>query len=715
MEKKIGIYICTGCGIGEALDIEKLSTMAGNSLGASVVKTHHFLCGEEGIKLIEGDSATEGINTAVIAACSNRVNFDVFSFPNAIVERVNLREHVAWSHTPNDEDTQMLAEDYVRMGAAKAKRIEFSEPHIEEDISKTVLVIGGGITGITAALEVAKAGYEAIIVEKEAQLGGFMGKMHKRLPMAYPFAKLEDTGVDAKIKEVTEDPKIKVYTSAEVEKIAGQPGMFDVAINTSGGAVDTRVGSVIMATGWKPYDASKLGTYGYGEYPNVITNVMLEEMAKGGRITRPSDGKPAKNVAFIQCAGQREEGHLPYCSSVCCLTSLKQATYVREMDPDAKAYIFYKDIRTPGQYELFYKSAQDDEGIFLTKGNVTSINEDGLNNLMVEVEDTLLGGSIRVGVDIVVLATGMVPTTADEAVLNLQYRQGPGLPDLDLYNGFADSNFICFPFETRRTGIYSAGAVKMPQTISESVEDATGAALKAIQVIEAVSVGKAVHPRSGDSTYPEFFLQRCTQCKRCTEECPFGTLDEDEKGTPQPNPNRCRRCGICLGACPERIISFKNYSIDMLASAIKAIEVPGEEENKPRVVAFVCENDAYPAFDMAGINRLNYNPSIRMISVRCLGSVNTVWIADSLSSGVDGIILIGCKYGDDYQCHFVKGSELANYRMEKVQETLNRLVLESDRVQLLQLAINDYDKIPSIIGEFMEKLEEIGPNPYKGF
>jgi quinone-modifying oxidoreductase subunit QmoB len=372
-------------------------------------------------------------------------------------------------------------------------------------------------------------------------------------------------------------------------------------------------------------------------------------------------------------------------------------------------------MRTPGQYELFYKAAQDDPGIFLTKGNITNIEENDSRSINLNVEDTLLGGPIRLEVDLLVLATGMVPTTTEEAILNLQYRQGPALPDLELFNGFADSNFICFPYETRRTGIYAAGGVKMPQATSESIDDATGAALKAIQVIESVAVGKAVHPRAGDDTTPEFFLQRCTQCKRCTEECPFGTLDEDEKGTPQPNPNRCRRCGICLGACPERIISFKNYSIDIVASAIKAIDVPDETENKPRVIAFVCENDAYPTFDAAAINRVQYNPHIRMIPVRCLGSVNTVWIADSLSSGFDGILLIGCKHGDEYQCHFAKGSELATYRMEKVQETLNRLMLEAERVQIHQLAINEYDKIPTLIDEFMEKLDEIGPNPYKGF
>jgi len=713
VEKKVGLYICTGCGIGEALDIEKLSNI-GPQLGAAV-KTHEFLCGAEGASLIRGDIEAEGVNTVVIAGCSPRVNFDVFNFPNTIIERVNIREHVTWSHAPNDEDTQMLADDYIRMGISKAKKMELPEPHIEENINKTVLVIGGGVTGMTAAKEVANAGYNAIIVEKEAQLGGFMNKMHKKLPMSWPYASLEDTGLDAKIQEVTGDPNIKVYTSAEVDKIAGQPGQYKVTIKNGSGDIEEEAGSVIMATGWKPYDASKLESYGYGQYANVITNVQMEEMAASGQLNRPSDGKPAKNVAFIQCAGQRDEEHLPYCSSVCCLTSLKQAKYVRETDKNAKAYVFYKDMRTPGTYELFYKSAQDDEGIFLTKGNVTNIAEDANGNIVLDVEDTLLGGPLSVTVDMLVLATGMVPITADEAVLNLDYRQGPGLPDLELYNGFADSNFICFPYETRRTGVYAAGAVKMPQTIADSVEDATGAALKAIQVLDALSEGKAVHPRAGDQTYPEFFLQRCTQCKRCTEECPFGTLDEDEKGTPKPNPNRCRRCGICLGACPERIISFKNYSIDIVASAVKAVNVPEPEDNKPRVLAFVCENDAYPAFDMAGINRLQYNPNVRMIPVRCLGSVNTVWIADSLSSGIDGIMMIGCKYGDDYQCHFAKGSELANIRMEKVQETLNRLMLESERVQVLQMAINDYDKIPSIVDEFMEKLDEIGPNPYKGF
>jgi quinone-modifying oxidoreductase subunit QmoB len=191
--------------------------------------------------------------------------------------------------------------------------------------------------------------------------------------------------------------------------------------------------------------------------------------------------------------------------------------------------------------------------------------------------------------------------------------------------------------------------------------------------------------------------------------------DEDEKFNPLPNLTRCRRCAICLGSCPERIISFKDYSIDIISSMLKAVDMPGEEEEKPRILAFLCENDAYPSLDMAGLKRLSYNPFVRVIPVRCIGSVNTVWIVDALSKGYDGVLLIGCKYGDDYQCHFIKGSELANTRMENIQEALQRLMLEPERVQVWQLAISEFDRLPQIFDSFLETIEEVGPNPYKGF
>jgi quinone-modifying oxidoreductase subunit QmoB len=239
--------------------------------------------------------------------------------------------------------------------------------------------------------------------------------------------------------------------------------------------------------------------------------------------------------------------------------------------------------------------------------------------------------------------------------------------------------------------------------------------MKAIQCIELTARGAAVHPRAGDLTYPEFAMQRCTQCKRCTVECPFGAINEDEEANPLPQPTRCRRCGVCMGACPERIISFKNYSVPMVGGMVKAMNVPEEDEEKPRILVLACENDAYPALDMAGLNRMTYNAWVRVIPLRCLGSMNLVWIADSLSKGIDGVLLLGCEHGDDYQCHFIKGSELASIRLSKVSETLDRLALESDRVRFETVSIVDYNKLPGILDEFAETIDKVGPNPFKGW
>jgi quinone-modifying oxidoreductase, subunit QmoB len=751
MDKRVGVYICGGCSIGDSLDLGQLAAVAQKECKAPVCRTHSFLCGEEGRALLGKDLEEGAVNAVVIAACSPRMKTDAFHFdPRMVVERVNLREHVVWSHAPKDEDSQMLAEDYLRMGVVKAQKMEPLEP-VGNGISKAIMVVGGGITGITAALEAAAADYEVILVEKQPQLGGSLAGIKKYFPTRPPYTELEETGLAEKTRQLLSHPKIKVYTSTTIVKTDGQPGMFDVTLRNGGQSFAHRVGAIVMATGWKPYDASKLAHLGYGVSADVVTNVQFEDLIASGRLVRPSDGKDVESVLFVQCAGSRDQDHLPYCSSLCCMTTLKQADLVHQYSNSIQVYIIYQDIITPGQYEKYYVKVQNHPATFLTKGVVAGVQEDGGGKLLVDVNNTLLGEAIRIPVDMVVLATGLVPNAADNdairdlrdaqarvarnesdtqrieaektvarlrghegtEILNLAYRQGPDLPVLR--HGFPNSNFVCFPYETLRTGIYAAGAVRAPMDKSGAEEDAAGAAMKAIQSVEMASRGQAVHPRAGDLSFPSFFLQRCTQCKRCTVECPFGALDEDEKGTPKFNAYRCRRCGICMGACPERIVSFKNYSVDIVAGMIKAIEVPEEDEEKPRVLLFMCENDAYPALDMAGANRVHYDASVRVIPLRCLGSMNIVWIADALARGIDGVMLMGCKYGDDYQCHFAKGSEIANRRLENIKETLQRLQLEPERIQVSQIAIDQYDKLPAMIDSFMERIRELGPNPYKGF
>ncbi len=778
MDKKYGVYICTGCGIGDSLDIDALKETAGEE--GFPAQTHEMFCGQAGVELLKKDIAEKGINSLVIAACSRRVNFDVFRFDGCIVDRVNLREQVVWSHPRSEfpklaedqkEDgvhfdrVQMLADDYLKMSMARIKKVNLPEPYKVESLSRRILVIGGGITGLSAALDAANAGYEVMIVEKENELGGHALNWRKQLPLGAPYEKLSPPVIAEKIKAVQDHPKITIKTGTVLARLAGEPGNLTATLKKPGEKIEFDVpyplpeemrvdesgkelnaeqlherymeynkgkndiltldpagekfGAVILAAGWRPARIegelyAQLGV----DLPDVVTNEQFEAIAKAGKVTRPSDGKAAQSVVFIQSPGKENDSDFPYAGAVTSLVALKQAQYVREDYPDSgKAYIFYQHMRTPGLSENFYKAAQQDPGIFMSKGTIVGVTKNG-DGLAVEAEDTLLGEKLKVKADMVVLAAGMVPATKDDPVVNLAYRQGPAFRDIGLFDGYVDSNYICFPYETQRTGIYAAGAIRRAMTVEDAMEDAAGSALKAIQCIESVNRGVAVHPRSGDMTFPDFFFQRCTQCKRCTEECPFGALDDDAKGTPKPNPARCRRCGTCMGACPERIIGFADYNVDSIGSMVKAIGVPSEddyEEPPMRVLGLVCENDAYPALDIAGLNRLSYSADVRFIPIRCLGSMNVIWIKDALSQGMDGVFLLGCKHGDDYQCHFIKGSELAEIRIKKIGDALASLALENERVAQFTLAIDEYDKLPQIINDFVASIEELGPNPFKGF
>lgn len=753
MSKKYCAYLCSGCGIGDALDLDSLKNVVTKEMSLEC-KVQDYLCGKEGLSLIQKD-IDEGVNTVVIGACSPRVMSKEFDFgDDKIVVRANLREQVVWLEAKPEEGKQPhkeaaaflmeTASDYMRMACTRAKKTELPEPYKLENMSRVIMVMGGGIAGLTAASEASAAGYKVLLIEKEDVLGGKAAGWRKSFPTKAPWTDLEDSPAQLLIGKVTSDPNITIKTGMEVARIGGAPGNFAVTLkpaNTKSEwdapakvGVDeqemidkgqkedpnaglkkytevdpdaTIVGAVVLATGWKPADVSQFEHLGYGVHKNVVTNAEFEKLAKEGKV-------PA-NVAFIQSPGGKEDDKdFPYCNSVTSMVALKQAQYVCGDNADGKAYILYQHMRTPGHMELFYKSAQQCNGIFMTKASVSQVTAKG-EKLQVTAENTLLGEDLDLEVDMVVLAAGMEPTTLHGSTINLAYRQGPAFSDLELFDGYADSHFICFPYETRRTGVYSCGGVRKAETIDETIDDATGAALKAIQCLESTDRGVSVHPRSGDATYPEFFMQRCTQCKRCTEECPFGALDDDAKGTPLPNPTRCRRCGTCMGACPERIIGFKDYNIDLIGSMVKAIEVPEDDEDRLRIVVFVCENDAYPALDMAGMKRNGINHMIRFIPVRCLGSVNMAWIRDALSAGMDGAMLLGCTYGDNYQCHFVKGSEIANKRMENIGDTLSSLGLESERCAAEQVAITDYDKIPKILNDFVDSIVEMGPNPFKGF
>ncbi len=744
-EKKFAGYICTGCGIGERLDAGQLENTATRDGKMQSCKQHDLLCSAEGVQMIKNDIG-EGATHIMIAACSRRAKVEAFNFTDVAMSRANLREGVIWVRPDTDENketTQEMADDYIRMACAEVKFMTRPDPSGEQDLNQSILVVGGGITGMTAALEASGAGYTVHLVEKSSALGGHAANYYKSIPTRSPYADPQDTGVEQMVADIEASDRITVHLNSTLANTQGAPGRFDVEIATeSGTGSQETFGAIVQATGFNLYDPSNLTQYNYTQSADIITNEEMEKLAldaDGGPIKRPSDGKEVRSVTFVQNVGQNstDEGQLPYHSGIGDLIAIKQAMYLKELNGNCDTTVLFDNLRTPGAAgEDFYRSGQE-KMVTFSKGEVTEVVPG--TTLLVKFKDLILNDNASIECDLVVLDVGMMPNTgpdpyaqlaveeaedeeekakaqamlvdAPPSILNLDYRQGSDLPHLKF--GFTDSHFICFPYETRRTGIYAAGPQRRPMDMRQAADDAAGAAMKAIQAAENAGRGMAAHPRAGDLSYPSFRKEGCTQCKRCTVECPFGAINEDEQRYPLFNESRCRRCGTCMGACPVRVISFENYSIDTVGQQIKNVEVPEEWDEKPRILVLACENDAYPALDQAGMSGVEINPWARVIPVRCLGSVSLSWITDSLNNGYDGIVLLGCSKGDDYQCHFVRGSAMAHERMSKVGDTLQTLNLEPERVQVYEVAITDIERAPKLINDMAETVSKIGLSPFK--
>ena len=409
-------------------------------------------------------------------------------------------------------------------------------------MSNAILVVGGGFSGLTAALEAAEVGYDVFIVEKSPFLGGRVAQLNKYFPKLCP----PSCGLEIQFQRIKKNPRIKFFTQAEVTNVTGSAGDYTVSVhvnprrtaphsadlallassltgetpndfefgltgrkplylsapfafparyaldtealskedqirlaenafinmNEEARDIELSVGSIVLATGWKPYDATRLTNLGAARVPNCVSNMQLERLASphgptNGAIKRPSDGKTPKNIAFVQCAGSRDQNHLNYCSYICCMASLKQAAYVREQYPNAAITIYYIDLRTPGRYENFRNTVTADEKIHLVKGKVAGVEADAATgDVIVEVEDAVKGEKRKIRHDMVVLATGMQPSLAGQ--------KNPFGVTLD------EDGFVV---DGEAKGIFAAGCAKQPLDVTRSAQSGTSAALKAIQTV----------------------------------------------------------------------------------------------------------------------------------------------------------------------------------------------------------------------------------------
>lgn len=639
MPRRIGVFVChCGRNIAGTVDVKKVCDVVSRHPYVVHVEDYKYMCSDPGQKLMEDAIRSKRLDGVVVACCTPTMHESTFreaakrvNLNPYLVEIANIREQASWVHSNIEKATEKA----IKITLATIEKVLRNMPleDIKVSLKKRVLVVGGGISGIQASLDIANAGYEVVLVEKEPSIGGHMAQLSE----TYPTLDCSQCILTPKMVAVSKHPKIKLYTNSEIIGFEGFIGNFKVRIRKKARyvnpelckmcgdceavcpsivrdefnrglstrkaiyipfpqavppsyiidksscmgfeicgrcsevceamainyddvdeIVEEEVGAIIIATGYDLYSKTKLKEYGAGRLENVIDSLQFERLLSasgptGGEIIRPSDGKKVKKIAFIQCAGSRDENHLEYCSKICCMYTAKHAMLFKHHVPDGEAYVFYIDIRAGGKgYEEFVKRVQEEYKVNYIKGKVSKIYERE-GKVVVHGADTLLGKPIKLEVDLVVLAVGMVPNSSIAEIFRIQKDEHGFLKEI---------HPKLRPVESPTSGIFICGVVHGPKDIPESVSQASAAASKALEILSQPHL-------THEPLVAVVNSELCIACRTCESICPYGAVKISENCA-EVNELLCEGCGSCTSSCPTGALQLRNLSDEQIISMIKA-------------------------------------------------------------------------------------------------------------------------------------------------
>lgn len=699
---RVGVFLCKcGTSTSAVLDFDTLTEYATSLPNVAYAETNAFTCPLASQKRIINLIREKKLNRIVVGACTPKTHEPLYQqtlcnagLNSSLLEMVNLRNHIAWTH--QDQPLQALdkAKDQVRAAVCKATMLAPVQP-LRKRVTRQALVVGGGLAGMTAALTLADQGVETVLVEKKDHLGGVAWKLRATWVGEDISVRLEK-----KIHQIFNHPLITVLTNTQILSSQGSAGDFTVRLQLPERTGTTRestmnFGAVILCVGGKERQTSE---YLHGQDNRVLTQLEFDRLIR----EKPALFKTPRRIAFIQCVGSREPGKT-YCSRVCCTHTIETALRLKELSQATQIMIFHRDVRTFGLREMNYHEALR-RGVLFVRYTPKRKPRIRNNDKFLEVRalDPILGRFLAFNADYVVLAVAIEPNPKNKTLAEI-FRCS-----IDRDGFFIESGRFMKPVDLEVNGVFVAGLCHSPMPVDEAVSQGQAAAFRACRILcrDEIVLG----------TVKAEITSACDGCGLCVSECRYGAIsgtpimvNDEERLKITIDPMLCEGCGVCQAICPVggiRIPGFSSEQIRAQAMSLARKTACDTKTFEPSIVAFCCNWCSYIAADMAGVLRLQYPPNVRIVRVMCAGMVNQNLVLELFRNGADGVAILGCRPGE---CNYTDGNLKAGNWAVATRARMKKTGINPKRFMLDGVASSEGQEFAELIRNFTETIKELGP------